>query len=133
MKLYAKVWIFLLLLTAVEVWLAYAKASPGVMLTALLMLSMLKAAYIVAYFMHMKFEKRLLPTALFPMLLVCILALLMLLPDAAHAQCVMCGRTAAAQNRARTQALNRGIVLLTIPPVAMLALLLNRARRKNHS
>ena len=101
--IFIRVWIFLLVLTSVEVWLAYIHASPGVMLAALMGLSLLKAGYIIAYFMHMKFERRSLGLSLFPILILCILALLMLLPDAAHAQCVMCKRTAEAQNAERPE------------------------------
>jgi hypothetical protein len=36
------------------------------------------------------------------------------------AQCVMCNRTAAAQNLARAAVLNNGIVVLLIPPVIIL-------------
>ena len=36
------------------------------------------------------------------------------------AQCVMCYRTAAAQQGARSQVLNKGIAILLIPPVVIL-------------
>jgi hypothetical protein len=36
-------------------------------------------------------------------------------------QCVMCNRTAAAQNLARAAVLNKGIVVLLIPPILILA------------
>jgi len=36
-------------------------------------------------------------------------------------QCVMCGRTAAAQNEARIQVLQQGIMILLIPPVLILS------------
>ena len=52
------------------------------------------------------------------------LLLLTLLAGALHpaaAQCVMCYRNAAAQSRARAQALNAGIVVLGAPPVLILA------------
>jgi hypothetical protein len=39
------------------------------------------------------------------------------------AQCVMCNRTAAAQNLARASVLNNGIVVLIIPPLLILAAL----------
>ena len=38
-----------------------------------------------------------------------------------HAQCVMCQRTAAAQQWERAQVLNTGIFVLLIPPVLLLA------------
>jgi threonine/homoserine/homoserine lactone efflux protein len=39
----------------------------------------------------------------------------------APAQCVMCYRSAAAQNRARSHVMNMGIVLLGAPPMLILA------------
>ena len=42
------------------------------MLTALLGLSVVKAALIIAYFMHLKFERLSLFLTLFPMLIFCI-------------------------------------------------------------
>ena len=128
--IFIRVWVFLLVLTSVEVWLAYIHASPGVMLAALLGLSLLKAGYIIGYFMHMKFERRSLGLSLFPILILCILALLMLLPDAARAQCVMCKRTAEAQNAEQARRMNRGILVLAIPPVLILGAILARAARR---
>jgi hypothetical protein len=47
------------------------------------------------------------------------------------AQCVMCYRTAAAQNSARAQLLNMGIVLLGLPPFCILGGFLVLAWRRN--
>lgn len=47
-------------------------------------------------------------------------------------QCVMCFRTAAAQNAARAHLLNIGIVLLGLPPFLILAGFLCLAWRRNH-
>jgi hypothetical protein len=44
-----------------------------------------------------------------------------MLAAAAPAQCVMCYRTAAAQNRARANVLDMGILLLGAPPIVILA------------
>lgn len=130
MKAFHNVWLFLLAVTGVEVFLAYVKASSGVMLAALLGLSVLKAIAIVAWFMHLKFERRLLRWVLFSPLIIMILTLLALLPDAARAQCAMCKRTAEAQNAERQTALNRGIVLMAVPPMFVLAGILLRARKR---
>ena len=46
-------------------------------------------------------------------------------------QCVMCFRTAAAQNAARAHLLNIGIVLLGLPPFCILAGFLLLAWRRN--
>lgn len=79
------VWTALLALTGIEVLLAYLQVQPAVMLTALVGLSVVKAALIIAYFMHLKFERLSLFLTLFPMLIVCILLLLILfLPDSAR-------------------------------------------------
>lgn len=57
---YFWVWGALLFLTAVEVVLAYRQVfQPVRMLEVLLMLSVVKSALIIAYFMHLKFEKAL--------------------------------------------------------------------------
>ena len=79
---FAKVWIVLLALTAVEVFLAYEQVPTMIMLTALLGLSVVKAALIIAYFMHLKFERLSLFLTLFPMLIFCILLMLIFLGDA---------------------------------------------------
>ena len=55
---YFWVWGALLFLTAVEVWLGYRQIfEPVRMLQVLLVLSVIKSALIIGYFMHLKFEK----------------------------------------------------------------------------
>src|ERR1051326_1182318 len=54
---YLWVWGVLLLLTAVEVVLAYKQVfAPIQMLEALMVLSIIKSALIIGWFMHLKFE-----------------------------------------------------------------------------
>jgi len=54
---YLWVWGALLVLTAIEVVLGYKQVFSAVrMLEALLLLSVIKSALIIGYFMHMKFE-----------------------------------------------------------------------------
>jgi cytochrome c oxidase subunit IV len=79
---FSKVWIWLLLLTAIEVFLAYIQVGTILMLTILVGLSVIKAALIIAYFMHLKFERFSLFLTLFPMLIFCILLMLIFLGDA---------------------------------------------------
>ena len=79
---FAKVWIVLLVLTGVEVFLAYEQVPTMIMLTILVGLSIIKAALIIAYFMHMKFERLSLFLTLFPMLIFCIVLMLIFLGDA---------------------------------------------------
>ena len=44
-------------ITGLEVFLAYKELQPKLMLTILIGLSLVKAAMIMSYFMHLKFEK----------------------------------------------------------------------------
>jgi len=81
-RTFIAVWLALLCMTVVEVTLAYMRPPVLVFLTALVGLSVIKAALIIAYFMHLKFEKLSLFLTLFPMLIFCIiLMLLMFMPD----------------------------------------------------
>jgi heme/copper-type cytochrome/quinol oxidase subunit 2 len=48
-------------------------------------------------------------------------ALVPLVASSAFAQCVMCFRTAAAQNAERSRVMNMGIIIMVIPPVLILA------------
>jgi Predicted small integral membrane protein len=78
---FAVVWIILLAFTGIEVLLAYKQVNPVIMLTILIGLSVVKAALIIAYFMHMKFERFSLFLTLFPMLIFCILMMMVFMPD----------------------------------------------------
>ena len=80
-KSFLVVWVALLVMTAVEVLLAYEQVPTFIMLTALLGLSIVKAALIIAYFMHLKFEKLSLFLTLFPMLVLCIILMFIFMPD----------------------------------------------------
>ena len=80
-KLFISIWVWLVVLTLVEIFLAYRPMSIHVMLTILLGLSIIKAALIVAYFMHLKFERLSLILTIVPMLVVCILLLFVFFPD----------------------------------------------------
>jgi cytochrome c oxidase subunit 4 len=74
-KLFISIWVWLVVLTLVEIFLAYKPMSIFLMLVVLLGLSIIKAALIVAYFMHLKFERLSLILTLIPALVVCILLL----------------------------------------------------------
>src|SRR5580693_5950115 len=81
-KTFLNVWFALLAMTGIEVFLAYEQIPVLIFLTALVGLSVIKAALIIAYFMHLKFEKLSLFLTLFPMLILCIiLMLLIFMPD----------------------------------------------------
>jgi cytochrome c oxidase subunit IV len=83
-KLYVTVWIGLLLIVGVEVALTYAGLSRGVLLTALLALAALEAGLGLAFFMHMKYERRILFWSLIPALVFVFLMLNHLWRDAAR-------------------------------------------------
>jgi cytochrome c oxidase subunit 4 len=70
------VWIGLVAITGLEVFLAYEELRPGVMLTILLGLSVVKAAMIMSYFMHLKFEKFSLVLWLVPVMIFCIMMMM---------------------------------------------------------
>ncbi|MBE7463756.1 MAG: cytochrome C oxidase subunit IV family protein [Planctomycetes bacterium] len=75
-------WFFLLALTLLEVWLAYIHLPPVTMLVTLLGLSGLKAAGIIAIFMHMKFEKLSFVLVVVSLTVLTIALLLIIVPDA---------------------------------------------------
>ncbi len=50
------VWAALLVMTAIEVYLTYQNMQPKKMLTILMGLSLIKAALIIGFFMHLKYE-----------------------------------------------------------------------------
>src|SRR5258708_11505894 len=54
--LFFYVWGALLLMTAIEVYLTYQNMRPTKMLTILMGLSLIKAALIIGFFMHLKYE-----------------------------------------------------------------------------
>jgi hypothetical protein len=60
-----------------------------------------------------------------------LLALVPLAVSAVNAQCVMCFRTAAAQQIERARVLNFGIVIMLIPPVLILGGFLFLCWRRN--
>lgn len=79
------VWGGLLGLTAVEVFLAYIHINPVMMLIILMLLSIVKAALIVAYFMHLKFERLSLVLTIVPTLVVLFCLFAIFFPDSNRA------------------------------------------------
>ncbi len=75
-RIYIVVWIWLLALTAVEVFLGYKHLPLHTMLVLLLGLSLVKAALIIAYFMHLRFETSSLAWTLMPPLVICIVLMI---------------------------------------------------------
>ncbi len=66
------VWVGLVAITFLEVFLAYEQLNPTLMLTILIVLSVVKAAMIMAYFMHLKYEKLGLVLLLIPATIFCL-------------------------------------------------------------
>ena len=60
-----------------------------------------------------------------------LIAILPLLVSAAGAQCVMCFRTAAAQNMERARVMNIGIFIMMVPPFVILGGFLLLCWRRN--
>lgn len=76
------VWGVLLILTGVEVYLAYQNMELIRMLTLLMGLSLVKAALIIGYFMHMKYEMSRMKWLTMTSLTVCLVLMCIFLPDA---------------------------------------------------
>src|ERR1700722_17095172 len=81
-KLFSQVWVWLLLLTALEIFLAYERVEVHIMITLLVGISLIKSALIVAYFMHLRFEKLGLFLVVVPATVFCIcMMMIMFFPD----------------------------------------------------
>ncbi len=76
------VWVGLLVLTGTEVFLAYQHLQPIRMLSILLGLSIIKAALIISYFMHLKFETRRMRFLLMASVVACLCLMCGFFPDA---------------------------------------------------
>ncbi|HSQ23473.1 MAG TPA: cytochrome C oxidase subunit IV family protein [Pyrinomonadaceae bacterium] len=85
-RLFMSVWFWLLLLTGFEVFLGYVQLPIVYMLVILMGASIIKAALIVAYFMHLRFERLNLILTIVPALVVCICLLLVFFPDSFRAK-----------------------------------------------
>src|SRR5581483_2648739 len=84
-RLFISVWVWLLLLTGFEVFLGYIRLPVIYMLVILMGASIIKAALIVAYFMHLRFERLNLVLTIVPALVICICLLLVFFPDSFRA------------------------------------------------
>src|ERR1700752_3779853 len=85
-RLFISVWVWLLLLTAFEVFLGYIHLPVIYMLVILMGASIIKAALIVAYFMHLRFERLNLVLTIVPAVVICICLLLVFFPDSFRAR-----------------------------------------------
>src|SRR5437870_5084164 len=85
-RLFLSIWFWLLLLTGFEVFLGYVRLPVVYMLVILMGASIIKAALIVAYFMHLRFERLNLILTIVPALVICICLLLVFFPDSFRSQ-----------------------------------------------
>ncbi len=75
------VWLWLVVLTGIEVFLGYIHVPLVMLLVTVMGLSVIKAVLIMAYFMHLKFERLGLILTIVPAMVICILLFLGFLPD----------------------------------------------------
>lgn len=94
----------LLGLTLIEVFLAYIHLRLDLMLTILIGLSLIKAALIMAYFMHLRFERMSLVVSLVPALVVCVCLLFIFFPDSFRSHNLRTTHTTALPAEADTDA-----------------------------
>ena len=80
-RLFLYVWGWLLGITIIEVLLAYRHLQVKLMLGLLMSLSCVKAALIISYFMHLRYEKRSLALTLMPALILVVCLLFLFFPD----------------------------------------------------
>lgn len=80
-RLFIGVWGWLLILTGIEIFLAYEHLPLRLMLILLMGLSIAKAGMIMAYFMHLRFERMNLILTLIPALVVLIALFAIVFPD----------------------------------------------------
>jgi len=76
------VWGALLAMTAIEVYLTYQNMQPVRMLTILMGLSLVKAALIIGFFMHMKYEISQMKWLTMCALVLCLALMMIFFPDA---------------------------------------------------
>src|SRR5438552_18900672 len=80
-RLFVSIWVWLLALTGFEVFLGYIQLPVMYMLVILMGASIIKAALIVAYFMHLRFERLNMILTIVPAVVICICLLLVFFPD----------------------------------------------------
>jgi len=85
-KLFISIWVWLLFLTGFEVFLGYIHLNILMMLVILMGASIIKAALIIAYFMHLRFERLNLVMTIVPAVVICICLLLIFFPDSFRAK-----------------------------------------------
>jgi cytochrome c oxidase subunit IV len=79
---YVRVWIGLLCIAGLEVFLTYRGLSPHALLASLLLLSVIESAIGVLYFMHLKFERRVMMWSILLAIIFVLLMMNQIWPDA---------------------------------------------------
>jgi cytochrome c oxidase subunit 4 len=85
-RTYLWVWTALVVLTLVEIFFAYQHLTLIMMLVILLGLSIMKSALIMAYFMHLKFERLSLTLTIIPALVILLCLMFISFPDSVRVQ-----------------------------------------------
>lgn len=80
-RVFLIVWFWLLALTGVEVFLGYEQLELKLMLVLLMGISVIKAALIIAYFMHLRYERPSMAVTLMPALVIVLVLMNIFLPD----------------------------------------------------
>lgn len=80
-RTYSAVWLALIVLTGIEVFLGYIHVPLAMLLVSVMGLSVIKAVLIMAYFMHLKFERLSLILTIVPAMTICILLFLTFFAD----------------------------------------------------
>ena len=83
-KIVFSVWFGLLGLTVLEVILAYRQLPLQTMLSVLMVLSVIKAALIIAYFMHLRYEQPSLFVTLIPALVFILIMMTVIFADSSR-------------------------------------------------
>jgi cytochrome c oxidase subunit 4 len=84
LKIVFSVWFGLLGLTVLEVILAYRQLPLQTMLSILMVLSVIKAALIIAYFMHLRYEQPSLFVTLIPALVFILIMMTVIFADSSR-------------------------------------------------
>ena len=84
-RVYAVTWFWLLVITVLELAIVLLHVPKIILAAALVIMAFLKAGLIVAYFMHLKYEKlSLVYTAVVPMVFLAVILFSFVAPDAIH-------------------------------------------------
>lgn len=82
-KIYAVTWFWLLVITLLEIGIVVARVPKTLLVISLITLALMKAALIMAYFMHLRYERlNLIYAVVTPMFFLAIVLFSMVGPDA---------------------------------------------------